>query len=185
MLRCGKPSATSAQNFTHQRPLELHRSRPDLSISGERARYRKGGRVRNSFDFFRHRCALCFGSFDLAKDGKRPQRNLKLDVDALQRRSTAARDARSDFFAGVSPRARARRSLRSAKKMKLAPIMANTLSLMAPSVVCSCCRNLVRSCVTDRTGQRRSDGGSYLRNALTKAQSDKLAKTLKAMWAKT
>lgn len=119
--------------------------------------------------------------FELAKEGKK-LKGLEADVDALD----AALDVSADFRDLISSPLYTREQQTAAidgisAKMKLSPVVANTMSLMAskrrlfvlPQLVAS-----LRMLIADEKGEVTADVTAA--KALTKAQQDKLAKTLKA-----
>ncbi len=119
--------------------------------------------------------------FDLAKDGKKLPA-LEKDIDALG----AALGASAEFGALISSplysRAQQGDAIAAiAKKMKLSPVVANTLSLMASKrrlFVVPQLLSELRARISEEKGEVTADVTAA--KALTKAQQDKLAKTLKA-----
>lgn len=119
--------------------------------------------------------------FELAKEAKKLPA-LEQDLDAL----TAALDESADFGDLITNPVYTRDEMTAAvsaigKKMKLTPIVANTLGLMAqnrrlfvlPQLV-----STVKGMIADEKGEVTAEVTAAKK--LTKAQSDKLAKTLKA-----
>ena len=119
--------------------------------------------------------------FDLSNDAK-GVKALESDLNAL----SAALDGSADLSALITSPLYSRDQQGSAigavaKKMKLSKIMTNTLALMAskrrlfvvPQMIVA-----LRALIADQKGEVTADVVSA--KALTKAQSDKLAKTLKA-----
>ena len=124
--------------------------------------------------------------FDLAKDGKK-LKALETDVDALG----AALDDSSDFVDLISSPIYGRDAQGAAitaiaKKMELSPVVSNTLALMAQKGRLFVLPQLVeqlREKIAEEKGEVTADVTAA--KALTKAQSDKLAKTLKEQIGKT
>ena len=124
--------------------------------------------------------------FDLAKEGN----NLKAmesDVDALDSALKDSADFRDLINSPIYGRDEQAASIASiAKKMSLSPIMANLLGLMAdkrrlfvlPAIVTT-----LRDMIAVERGEVTADVTTA--TALTKAQSDKLAKTLTAQVGKS
>ena len=124
--------------------------------------------------------------FELAKEGN----NLKAmesDVDALDSALKDSADFRDLINSPIYGRDEQAASIASiAKKMALSPIMANLLGLMAdkrrlfvlPAIVTT-----LRDMIADERGEVTADVTTA--TALTKAQSDKLAKTLTAQVGKS
>ncbi len=119
--------------------------------------------------------------FELAKEAKKLPA-LEKDLDAL----TAALDESTDFGELITNPVYTRDEMAAAvaaigKKMKLTPIVTNTLGLMAqnrrlfvlPQLV-----STVKGMIADEKGEVSAEVTSAKK--LTKAQTDKLAKTLKA-----
>jgi F-type H+-transporting ATPase subunit delta len=119
--------------------------------------------------------------FDLAKETKKVAA-VEADLDALE----AALAESADFNALISSPIYSRDEQAAAvatiaKKMKLSPTVANTLGLMANKRRLFVLPQLVRSlraAIAADKGEVTADVVSA--KALTKAQADKLAKTLKA-----
>ena len=124
--------------------------------------------------------------YDLAKDGKKVKA-IETDLDTL---SEAMADS-SDFNALINSPIYSRDEqgtaiVAIAKQMKLSPIMNNTLALMATKRRLFVLPQLVvalRAAIAEDKGEVTADVVSA--KALTKTQSDKLAKTLKAKLGKT
>ena len=124
--------------------------------------------------------------YDLAKDGKKV-RAIEADLGTL---SDAMADS-SDFNALIHSPIYSRDEQGTAiaalaKKMKLSPIMANTLALMATKRRLFVLPQLVvalRAAIAEDNGEVTADVTSA--KALTKTQSDSLSKTLKAKLGKT
>ena len=119
--------------------------------------------------------------FDLSNDAK-GLKALETDINAL----SAALDGSDDLSTLMTSPLYSRDEQGAAiaaiaKKMKLSPTISNTLALMAskrrlfvvPQMIAS-----LRAMIADQKGEVTADVVSA--KALTKAQSDKLAKTLKA-----
>ena len=117
--------------------------------------------------------------FDLAKEGKAIAK-IEGNLDDL----AAALDSSADLGDLISSPVYSRDVQASAigaiaKKMKLTPVMANTLSLMASKRRLFVLPQLIaqlRALIADHKGEVTAEVVSA--KALTKAQSDKLAKTL-------
>nr|WP_239029949.1 F0F1 ATP synthase subunit delta [Nereida sp. MMG025] len=124
--------------------------------------------------------------FDIAKDAKKIKA-LEGDVAAL----SEALDTSADFTALLTSPLYSREEQGAAmaalaKKMKLSPTMTNTLGLMAAKRRLFVVPQLVarlRDIIAEDKGEVTAEVVSA--KALTKAQSDKLAKTLKASVGKT
>jgi F-type H+-transporting ATPase subunit delta len=119
--------------------------------------------------------------FGLAMDGKK-LKALEGDVDALAGALAESDDLASLINSPVYTRSEQGAAIAAvAEKMELSPIVKNTLGLMAanrrlfvlPQLVAS-----LRDLIADEKGEITAEVTSA--KALTKAQSDKLAKTLKA-----
>ena len=119
--------------------------------------------------------------FDLAKEGKQ-LKALETDIDAIDQALDASAGLRELINSPVYSRDQLGDAISAlAKKMKLSPTVANTLSLMAakrrlfvlPQLVSS-----LREKIADEKGEVTAEVTAA--KALTKAQSDKLAKVLKA-----
>jgi F-type H+-transporting ATPase subunit delta len=119
--------------------------------------------------------------FELAKEAKKLPA-LEKDLDALE----AALDESTDFGELITNPVYTRDEMAAAvaaigKKMKLSPIVDNTLGLMAqnrrlfvlPQLIAT-----VKGMIADEKGEVSAEVTSAKK--LTKAQTDKLAKTLKA-----
>lgn len=124
--------------------------------------------------------------YELAKDGKKTKA-IETDLTAL----SDALDASEEFNALISSPIYTRAEQGSAiaaiaKKMKLSPIMGNTLALMASKRRLFVLPQLVqalRARIAEDKGEVTAEVTSA--KALTKAQSDKLAKSLKKTFGKT
>ena len=119
--------------------------------------------------------------FSLAKEDKK-LKPLEADVDALDGALTGSADLRTLVSSPVYSRAEMGQAISAvAKKMKLQPIMVNTLALMAskrrlfvlPSLLAA-----LRSRLAKEKGELTAEVASA--KALTKTQAASLAKTLKA-----
>ena len=119
--------------------------------------------------------------FSLAKEDKK-LKPLEADVDALDGALTGSADLRTLVSSPVYSRAEMGQAISAvAKKMKLQPIMVNTLALMAskrrlfvlPSLLVA-----LRSRIAKEKGELTAEVASA--KALTKTQAASLAKTLKA-----
>ncbi len=119
--------------------------------------------------------------FELAQEGK-SVKTLEADIAALD----GAMNDSADFSALINSPIYTREQqsvavAALAKKMKLSPTMANTLALMADKRRLFVLPQLVaglRALIADEKGEITADVTAA--KALTKAQQDKLAKTLKA-----
>ena len=124
--------------------------------------------------------------YDLAKDGKKVKA-IETDLGVL---SDAMADS-SDFNALIHSPIYSREEQGAAiaglaKKMKLSPVMSNTLALMASKRRLFVLPQLVRAlraAIAQDKGEVSADVVSA--KALTKGQADKLAKTLKERFGKT
>ncbi|MGB0958939.1 MAG: F0F1 ATP synthase subunit delta [Halocynthiibacter sp.] len=123
--------------------------------------------------------------FELAIDGK----NLKAvegDIDALDAALAESNDLATLIASPVYTRDEQSNAIQAvAKKMKLSPIMSNALGLMATKRRLFVLPHLVtalRGLISEEKGEVIADVVSA--KALTKTQSDKLAKTLKAQIGK-
>jgi len=119
--------------------------------------------------------------FSLAKEDKK-LKPLEADVDALDGALTGSADLRTLVSSPVYSRAEMGQAISAVtKKMKLQPIMVNTLALMAskrrlfvlPSLLAA-----LRSRIAKEKGELTAEVASA--KALTKTQAASLAKTLKA-----
>ena len=119
--------------------------------------------------------------FSLAKEDKK-LKPLEADVDALDGALTGSADLRALVSSPVYSRAEMGQAISAvAKKMKLQPIMVNTLALMAskrrlfvlPSLLAA-----LRTRIAEEKGEVTAEVASA--KALTKTQAASLAKTLKA-----
>ena len=119
--------------------------------------------------------------FELAKEGKK-LKALETDVDALDAALAESADFRDLIASPLHSRAVQGQAIAAiAKKMKLSPVVTNTLNLMAakrrlfvlPQLVSS-----LHAALAEEKGEVTAEVTAAKK--LTKAQSDKLAKTLKA-----
>ena len=119
--------------------------------------------------------------FSLAKDDKK-LKPLEADVDALESALAESAELRALVTSPVYTRAEMGQAITAvAQKMKLQPMMVNTLSLMAakrrlfvlPSLLAA-----LRARIAEDKGEVTAEVTSA--KALTKTQATKLAKTLKA-----
>ena len=119
--------------------------------------------------------------FELSKDAK-GLKGLETDINALSAALEGSDDLRALITSPLYSREEQGAAIAAvAKKMKLSKTMSNTLALMAskrrlfvvPQLVAS-----LREMLAEERGEVTADVVSA--KALTKAQSDKLAKTLKA-----
>jgi F-type H+-transporting ATPase subunit delta len=124
--------------------------------------------------------------FALAKDGK-SLTTLEADVDALDATLAASADLRGVIASPIHSRDEQGGVISAvAKKMKLSPLMANTLALMASKRRLFVLPQLVaqlRAAIAEEKGEVTAEVTSA--TDLTKAQADALAKTLKARFGKT
>ncbi len=123
--------------------------------------------------------------FELAKEGKK-LKQLEADVAALDGAMSASDDLRNLVSSPVYSREEMGAAIAGvAKKMKLSATMKNTLALMATKrrlFVLPQLLDGLRGLIADEKGEVTAEVVSA--KALTKAQSDKLAKTLKAQAGK-
>ncbi len=124
--------------------------------------------------------------FDIAKEGK-SVKAIETDLDALQGAMSDSEDFRNLINSPIYTRSEQGAAIAAlAKKMKLSSTMANTLALMASKrrlfVLPALIKTLRDAIATDK-GEVTAEVTSA--KALTKAQSDKLAKSLKASTGKT
>ncbi len=119
--------------------------------------------------------------YDLAKDGKKVK-GIEADLDALSDALNDSEDFRNLIHSPVYTRDQQGAAISAiAKKMKLSPIMTNTLSLMATKRRLFVLPQLVkrlRAQIAEDKGEVTVEVTSA--KALTKTQSDKLAKSLTA-----
>lgn len=124
--------------------------------------------------------------FDIAKESKKVKA-IEADLDGLQDALTNSDDFRALINSPIYTRDQQGTAIAAlAKKMKLSPTMANTLSLMASKRRLFVLPQLVktlRDTIADDKGEITAEVTSA--KALTKAQADKLAKSLKASTGKT
>jgi len=119
--------------------------------------------------------------FELAKDGKK-LKALEGDINTLDASLTDSADFNALINSPIYTREQQGEAITAiAGKMKLSPIVKNTLGLMAANRRLFVLPQLVatlRDLIADEKGEVTAEVTSA--KALTKAQSDKLAKTLKA-----
>lgn len=124
--------------------------------------------------------------YDLAVEAKKVKA-IETDLGALSEIMADSSDFNALIYSPVYSRQAQGDAISAlAKKMKLSPIMSNTLALMAtkrrlfvlPQLVAS-----LRDIIAEANGEVTADVTSA--KALTKAQSDKLSKTLKTQIGKT
>ncbi len=124
--------------------------------------------------------------YDLAKDAKKVKA-LEADLDGLQEALTGSDDFRALIHSPIYTRDEQGAAIAAlAKKMKLSPIMSNTLALMAQKRRLFVLPQLVktlRDVIAEDKGEVMAEVTSA--KALTKAQSDKLAASLKKTTGKT
>lgn len=119
--------------------------------------------------------------FELAKEGKK-LKALETDVDTLEGALNDSADFQTLIASPLYSRDEQGQAITAiAKKMKLSPVVANTMSLMASKRRLFVLPQLVselRTALADEKGEVTADVTAAKK--LTKAQEDKLAKTLKA-----
>ncbi|WP_428543564.1 F0F1 ATP synthase subunit delta [Profundibacter sp.] len=119
--------------------------------------------------------------FDLAKDGKK-LKAIEGDVNSLDAALAESDDLKALINSPIYTREEQGNAIMAiATKMKLSPIVKNTLGLMAGNRRLFVLPQLVeslRKLIADEKGEITAEVVSAKK--LTKAQSDKLAKTLKA-----
>ena len=124
--------------------------------------------------------------YELAKETKKVPA-LEKDLDGLQDAMTNSDDFRALIHSPIYSRDQQAGAITAiAKKMKLSPTMANTLSLMASKRRLFVLPQLVqtlRDVIAEDKGEIAAEVTSA--KALTKAQADKLAKSLKKTTGKT
>ena len=124
--------------------------------------------------------------FDLAKEGKKVKA-IETDLDTLAGALNESEDFRNLIHSPIYTRAEQGEAIAAiSKKMKLSPTMANTMALMASKRRLFVLPQLVktlRDAIAEDKGEVTAEVISA--KALTKAQSDKLAKSLKATTGKT
>ena len=124
--------------------------------------------------------------YDLAKEGK-AVKAIETDLDALMGALTDSEDFRNLIHSPIYSRDEQGAAIAAiAKKMKLSPTMSNTLALMASKrrlFVLPALVKTLRETIAAEKGEVTAEVTSA--KALTKAQSDKLAKSLKATTGKT
>ena len=124
--------------------------------------------------------------YDIAKESKKVKA-IEADLDALQDALATSEDFRNLIHSPIYTRDQQSGAMSAlAKKMGLSPTIANTLTLMAskgrlfvlPQLI-----STLRGIIADEKGEVTAEVTSA--KALTKAQADKLAKSLKASTGKT
>ncbi len=124
--------------------------------------------------------------YEIAKDGKKVKA-LETDLEGLSDALTKSDDFRSLINSPIYTREQQSTAIAAiAKKMKLSPTMTNTLKLMAAKRRLFVLPQLVqtlRDTIAEDKGEIAAEVTSA--KALTKAQADKLAKSLKASTGKT
>jgi F-type H+-transporting ATPase subunit delta len=124
--------------------------------------------------------------FDLANEGKK-LKALETDIAALEGAMNDSADFRTLLTSPLYSRDEQAGAIAAvAKKMKLSPTTSNVLSLLASKRRLFVLPQLV-STLRDRLAEERGEVTAEVTTAkaLTKAQGDKLAKTLKAQVGKT
>ncbi len=123
--------------------------------------------------------------FDLAKEGKSVPA-LSADIDALETALNDSADLADLTTSPVYSREEQAAAIAAvAKKMKISPIVTNSLALMAQNRRLFALPQLfaaLRDMIAEENGELTAD--VIAAKALTKTQSDKLAKTLKATFGK-
>ena len=124
--------------------------------------------------------------YDLAKDGKKVKA-IEADLGTLSDTMADSSDFNALIHSPIYSREEQGTAIAAlAKKMKLSPIMANTLALMATKRRLFVLPQLVvalRVAIAEDNGEVTADVTSA--KTLTKTQSDSLSKTLKAKLGKT
>jgi F-type H+-transporting ATPase subunit delta len=124
--------------------------------------------------------------FDLAKDGKKVK-DIETDLETLQAALNDSEDFRNLIHSPIYTRTEQGAAVSAlAKKMKLSQIMSDTLGLMASKrrlFVLPALLKTLRETIATEKGEVTAE--VVTAKALTKAQSDKLAKTLTATTGKT
>ena len=124
--------------------------------------------------------------YDLAKDGKKVKA-IEADLGILSDTMADSSDFNALIHSPIYSRIEQGKAIAAlAKEMKLSPIMANTLALMATKRRLFVLPQLVvalRAAIAEDNGEVTAEVTSA--TALTKAQSDSLSKTLKAKLGKT
>ncbi len=124
--------------------------------------------------------------YDLAKEGKKVKA-IETDLDALTGALNDSEDFRNLIHSPIYTRDEQGAAISAlSKKMKLSPVMGNTLALMASKRRLFVLPQLVKSlreAIAEDKGEVTAEVTSA--KALTKAQSDSLAKSLKATTGKT
>ena len=125
-------------------------------------------------------------AFDLANDSK-GLKSLESDIDALSAALTVSEELRVLISSPLYSRNEQAGAIDAvAKQMKLSEMMNNTLGLLAAKrrlYILPELLSALRDRIADAKGEMTADVSSA--KALTKAQADKLAKTLKAQIGKT
>ena len=123
--------------------------------------------------------------FDIAKEGKK-LKALETDIGALDAAMSESADLRTLLTSPLYSREEQSAAIGAiAKKMKLSATMSNVLGLLASKRRLFVLPQLVTT-LRDRLAEERGEVTAEVTSAkaLTKAQSDKLAKTLKAQVGK-
>jgi len=123
--------------------------------------------------------------FDLAKEGKK-LKALETDVASLEAAIADSADLRTLLSSPLYSREEQGAAIAAvAKKMKVSPTVANVMSLMASKRRLFVLPQLLKT-LRERLAEERGEVTAEVTTAkaLTKAQSDKLAKTLKAQVGK-
>lgn len=124
--------------------------------------------------------------FELAKESKE-LKAIEADIDALDAALGESAELRTLVSSPIYTRDEKSDAIEAlAKSMQLSPVMDNTLALMASKRRLSVLPQLVtalREAIAEDKGEVTAEVVSA--KALTKAQADKLAKTLKASTGKT
>jgi F-type H+-transporting ATPase subunit delta len=124
--------------------------------------------------------------FELAKESKK-LKALETDIGALESAMTDSADLRTLLSSPLYSRDEQGTAIAAvAKKMKLSPMTSNTLALLASKrrlFVLPQLTSALREQLAEERGEVTAEVTSA--KALTKAQSDKLAKTLKAQVGKS
>ena len=123
--------------------------------------------------------------FDLAKEGKK-LKALETDLGALEAAIADSGDLRALLNSPIYSRDEQGTAIAAvAKKMKLSPTMKNTLALLASKRRLFVLPQLITA-LRDQLAEERGEVTAEVvsAKALTKTQSDKLAKTLKAQVGK-
>ena len=124
--------------------------------------------------------------FELAKEGKK-LKALETDLGALEAAISDSDDLRALLNSPIYTREEQGAAIAAvAKKMKLSPTMTNTLALLASKRRLFVLPQLVKA-LREQLADERGEVTAEVTSAkkLTKAQADKLAKTLKAQVGKS